>query len=733
MLVSIAPTVAAESNANETIDVWRGAPYPLGATWDGAGVNFALFSRHATKVELCLFDGMVGPGREVRIPVQEYSDEVWHCYLPSCRPGQHYGYRVHGPYEPAAGHRFNPHKLLLDPYGKAVTGGVQWDDAVYGYRIGAEEADLALDERDSAPFMPRNVVIDPAFSWGQDLRPNTPWQDTVIYELHVKGFTIQHPKVPAELRGTYAGLTHPAVLEHLHELGITAVELMPVHHFARDRQLQEKGLTNYWGYNTISFFAPDPGYSSSGSMGQQVTEFKTLVKTLHREGIEVILDVVYNHTAEGNHLGPTLSFKGIDNAAYYRLVRGDERHYFDYTGTGNTLNALNPRVLQLIMDSLRYWVLDMHVDGFRFDLAAALARGLHDVDRLHAFFDIIHQDPVLSQVKLIAEPWDVGEGGYQVGNFPVLWAEWNGEYRDTVRGFWKGDERLIGKLGYRLTGSPDLYARGGRTTYASVNFVTAHDGFTLQDLVSFNDKHNAANGENNQDGHNNNLSWNMGVEGPTKDRKITAARMKQVRNFLSTMFVSQGVPMLLAGDEMGRTQEGNNNAYCQDNEISWINWNMQPWQSELLAFTRYLIRFYKRHPVLRRRAFFHGREIRGSHVRDLAWFRPDGQEMTDADWQNPDTQALMLRLDGKGINERDERGRHVYDETLLIIINGSDRGLTFTLPPTEEGPWSVVLNTANERPRPGKNVEGGSPYELVERSLAVFRTSSQPPDDVETA
>ncbi len=573
--------------------------------------------------------------------------------------------------------------------------------------------------------MPRNVVIDPAFSWGEDVRPDVPWQDTIIYELHVKGFTAQHPRVPPDLRGTYAGLTHPAVLEHLHELGITAVELMPVHHFVRDRQLVEKGLTNYWGYNSIGFFAPDPAYSSSGSTGQQVTEFKTLVKTLHREGIEVILDVVYNHTAEGNHLGPTLSFKGVDNAAYYRLVRGDERHYFDYTGTGNTLNALNPRVLQMIMDSLRYWVLEMHVDGFRFDLAAALARGLHDVDRLHAFFDIIHQDPVLSRVKLIAEPWDVGEGGYQVGNFPVLWAEWNGEYRDTIRGFWKGEKGLVGKLGYRLTGSPDLYSFGGRTTYASVNFVTAHDGFTLHDLVSYNEKHNDANGEGNRDGHNHNLSWNMGVEGSTKDQNVAAARRKQMRNFLATLFVSQGVPMLLAGDEMGRSQGGNNNAYCQDNEISWVNWDLEPWQRELLAFTRYLIRLYKRHPVLRRRAFFHGRPIRGSEVRDLVWFRPDGAEMTEQDWQNG-TEALMLRLDGEGIDERDERGRHIFDDTLLITINGSDRKLSFILPATEaESTWSLIFNTRDAQPQPGQTVVSEGYCELAERSLALFRTPSK--------
>ncbi|MCA1556912.1 MAG: glycogen debranching protein GlgX, partial [Acidobacteria bacterium] len=556
------------------MQVWPGQPYPLGATWDGAGVNFALFSENATRVELCLFDGLDARRETMRITLPEQTDQVWHAYLPEARPGQLYGYRVHGPYKPRAGHRFNPNKLLIDPYGKAIASTVDWRDQVFGYTIGHEDEDLSFDVRDSSPFIPKCVVVDPAFSWGDDKHPRTPWHKTLIYEMHVKGFTKLHPHVPENLRGTYTGMTHPSVIEYLLSLGVTAVELLPVHQSVSGKHLSEKGLTNYWGYNSVAFFAPDVRYSSSGHLGQQVTEFKTMVKTLHREGIEVILDVVYNHTGEGNQMGPTLAFRGIDNAAYYRLVGDDSRYYMDYTGTGNTLNMTHPRTLQLIMDSLRYWVLEMHVDGFRFDLASALARELHEVDRLGAFFDIIHQDPVISQVKLIAEPWDLGEGGYQVGNFPVLWAEWNGVYRDVVRGFWRGDRGLVDNLAFRLTGSSDLYERSGRSPYASINFVTAHDGFTLRDLVSYNQKHNEANGEDNRDGTDDNISFNYGTEGPTGDPQIEAVRARQQRNFLATLLLSQGVPMLQAGDEMGRTQQGNNNPYCQDNEISWLDWSV---------------------------------------------------------------------------------------------------------------------------------------------------------------
>src|SRR5712692_5573502 len=615
------------------MNVWLGQPYPLGATWDGTGVNFSLFSQNATKVELCLFDGPNGNREIARIRMPEQTDQVWHVYLPGIRPGQLYGYRVHGSYEPQVGHRFNPAKLLLDPYAKAIAGTIRWSDALFGYTVGHAD-DLSCDERDSAGGLPKCVVVDPAFNWGNDAYPRTPWHKTLIYELHVKGFTSRHLDVPQQMQGTYAGLTCPEVIDYLHSLGITAVELMPVHQFVADKHLLDKGLTNYWGYNSIGFFAPEARYASSGTRGQQVVEFKTMVKVLHSEGIEVILDVVYNHTGEGNQLGPTLCFRGIDNAAYYRLMPDNQRYYMDYTGCGNTLDMTHPRTLQLIMDSLRYWVLEMHVDGFRFDLASALARELHAVDRLGAFFDIIHQDPVLSQAKLIAEPWDLGEGGYQVGNFPVLWAEWNGEYRDTVRRFWKGDGGLVGGLAYRLTGSSDLYGWSGRRPYASLNFITAHDGFTLADLVSYNEKHNQANGEENHDGHNHNLSWNCEVEGPTDDPAVLALRARQRRNLLATLLLSQGVPMLQAGDEIGRTQQGNNNAYCQDNEISWIDWTLNRPRQELLEFTRLLTRLFHRHPVLRRRKFFHGRQIRGSAVKDLVWFRPEGEEMSDEDWNN---------------------------------------------------------------------------------------------------
>jgi glycogen operon protein len=702
--------------------VWPGNPYPLGATWDGAGVNFALFSENATGIELCLFNNENRSRETKRIPMTEQTDQVWHVYLPEARPGQLYGYRVHGPYSPAEGHRFNPAKLLLDPYAKSIAGPIRWSDALFGYTIGHPDADLSIDERDSAEGLPKCVVVDPAFSWGQDALLRIPWHKTVIYEMHVKGFTARHPKVPKELRGTYAGLTHPAVVDYLKSLGITAVELMPVHQFVADKVLVDRGVTNYWGYNSIGFFAPESRYASTGVLGEQVAEFKTMVKTLHREGIEVIIDVVYNHTGEGNHLGPTLCFRGIDNASYYRLV-DDRRYYMDYTGCGNTLNMTHPHTLQLIMDSLRYWVTEMHVDGFRFDLASTLARELHSVDRLGAFFDIIHQDPVLSQVKLIAEPWDLGEGGYQVGNFPVLWAEWNAEYRDTVRRFWKGDGGLVGGLAFRLTGSSDLYGRGGRRPYASINFVTAHDGFTLTDLVSYNEKHNDANGEENRDGHNENLSWNCGAEGPTDNREILALRARQQRNFLATLILSQGVPMLLAGDEIGRTQRGNNNAYCQDNEISWMDWKLDRSKRELLEFTQFLIRLLHQHPVLRRRVFFQGRRIRGSEVKDLAWFKPDGKEMTDDDWNNGFARCLGLRLAGDAIEEVDSRGNRILDDTLLILLNAHHEPVNFVLPAhRRKVRWQVVFDTKEGKIKKRQRLlRGGSDYPLEARSMVLLR------------
>lgn len=706
----------------EIKEIWPGKPYPLGATWDGAGVNFALFSENAEKVELCLFDKSESDHEFIRIRLNEYTDHVWHVYLPEVRPGQLYGYRVYGPYEPDKGRRFNPSKLLFDPYAKAIAGGVQWDNTFFGYKMGNPDADLSKDDQDSAPHLPKCIVIDQAFSWGGDALLRTPWHKTLIYEVHVKGFTARHPDVPQEMRGTYAGLATPAIIDYLHSLKVSAVELMPIHHFLNDKILVDRGLSNYWGYNTVGFFAPKSRYSSSGILGQQVTEFKTMVKALHREGIEVILDVVYNHTAEGNHLGPTLSFRGIDNTSYYRLVSGNSRYYMDYTGTGNTLNMIHPRVLQFIMDSLRYWVLEMHVDGFRFDLASALARELHEVNRLSTFFDIIHQDPVLSQVKLIAEPWDIGEGGYQVGNFPVLWAEWNGRYRDTIRRYWKGDAGQVPDLAYRLTGSSDLYGESGRKPYASINFVTAHDGFTLLDLVSYNQKHNEANGEGNHDGTNENLSWNCGVEGPTSDPLVLILRARQQRNFLATLLLSQGVPMLLSGDEIGRTQQGNNNAYCQNNEISWVDWNLDKQKQDLLEFTRYMIGIVYSHPVLRRRNFFHGKKIRGSKIKDLTWFCPDGNEMTDAGWNNHDIRCFGVELNGDAIEEIDERGNPIKDDTLLILLNSHYEQISFALPLKPPGMyWDLLLDTRSDT---GKRLyqPGGEnePYELVGRSLALM-------------
>ncbi len=704
--------------------IWPGKPYPLGATWDGEGVNFALFSEHASAVELCLFDGPNGDKESRRIRLEEQTDQVWHVYIPGLWPGQHYGYRVHGPYAPHEGHRFNHHKLLIDPYAKSIAGTIEWSDAMFGYRIGDPHADLSFDTRDTAANVPKCVVIDQAFTWGGDQPPNTRWDRTVIYEVHVKGFTAQHPDIPDHMRGTYSALTTPAVIDHLLELGVTAVELLPVHHFVRDKHLADRGLTNYWGYNTVGFFSPDIRYAVSPVRGRHVREFKTMVKTLHSAGIEVILDVVYNHTSEGNHLGPTISFRGIDNTAYYRLVDDDKRYYIDYTGCGNSLNVTHPRTLQLIMDSLRYWVTEMHVDGFRFDLASTLARELHAVDRLSAFFDILHQDPTLSQTKLIAEPWDVGEGGYQVGNFPVGWAEWNGKYRDTIRRYVKGDGGQVAELAYRLTGSSDLYGISGRRPFASVNFITAHDGFTLHDLVSYNHKHNKSNGENNHDGTDDNASWNCGMEGPTNDPAVVELRERQKRNFLTLLFLSQGVPMLCGGDEIGRTQNGNNNAYCQDNEISWFNWNLDHSHLDLLAFVRSLIAFRRRHPVLRRRRFFQGRHIRGSEVKDLSWFRPDGKEMTDEDWNAGYARSLALRLAGDAIAEKDEKGRPIIDDTLLILLNAHHTPLAFTLPAHKRGiRWRPLLDTAvtGETAKPVSILKGGVQYEMEARSIAVLQ------------
>ena len=680
-------------------------------------MNFALFSEHAEKIELCLFDQ--GGRRELhRIDIREQTDQVWHCYLPEARPGLLYGYRVYGPYDPAQGLRFNHHKLLLDPYAKQIVGDLKWSDSHFGYRIGHRLEDLSFDRRDSAPGMLRSVVIDQAFTWGMDQPPRTPWHKSVFYEMHVKGFTIRHPQVPTSLRGTYAGLGTAPVVDHLLSLGVTAVELMPVHYFIDDRRLIEKGLRNYWGYNTIGFFAPESRYLATGS----INEFKTMVKTMHTAGIEVILDVVYNHTAEGNQLGPTLSFRGIDNTVYYRTLADNARYYMDYTGTGNTLNMRHPRVLQLIMDSLRYWVLDMHVDGFRFDLAATLARELHEVDRLGAFLDIIHQDPVLSQVKLIAEPWDLGEGGYQVGKFPVGWAEWNDRYRDAVRSYWKGDGGQIGELAYRITGSSDLYARSGRRPYASINFVTAHDGFTLQDLVSYNQKHNEANCEDNRDGTDNNRSWNCGAEGPTDDPAINALRAQQKRNLMVTLLLSQGVPMLLAGDAIGRTQRGNNNAYCQDNEISWLDWEAASSNSEFTALVQKVIALRKNHPVFRRRNFFQGRAIKGAGVKDILWLRPDGQEMSDEEWNQANARTLGMFLSGSSVDEMDERGQPVTDENFLLLMNAHYESVPFQLPAAaSEMTWVVLIDTSSESSRsPGLQYSSGTPYALQARSLALL-------------
>jgi glycogen operon protein len=652
-----------------------------------------LFSEAADQVELCLLNGD-DPAEltETRIPLTEVDAFVWHGYLPDVSPGQRYGYRVHGPYDPASGHRCNPAKLLLDPYGKAVTGELRWHESLFGYRF---TDPTVLNTADSAPYMPKNVVINPFFDWGDDRAPRIPYHETVIYEAHVRGLTLCHPEVPAQQRGTYAGLAHPAVIEHLTRLGITAVELMPVHQFVPEHNLEARGLTNYWGYNTIGFLAPHKAYSSSAQRGGQVGEFKAMVKDLHAAGIEVILDVVYNHTAESDHRGPTLSFRGIDNAAYYRLRDDDQRYYLDYTGCGNSLNVRHPHALQLILDSLRYWILEMHVDGFRFDLASALARELHDVDRLSAFFDLVQQDPVVSQVKLIAEPWDVGEGGYQVGNFPPLWSEWNGKYRDAVRDFWRSRPEMLPEFASRLTGSSDLYETSGRRPVASINFVTCHDGFTLTDLVSYNRKHNEANGENGADGSDDNRSWNCGVEGPSSDPAVTELRARQRRNFLATLLCSQGVPMLLAGDELGRTQHGNNNAYCQDNETSWVDWSTEAEEADLLEFARAVAELRRNHPVFRRRRFFRGHEPGTKDTGDIAWLTPSGREMMDGDWKTGYAKALGVFLNGDAITEPDPRGQRVGDDSFLLLFCADSQPTRFTLPAQKFGrSWEVVLDTA---------------------------------------
>ena len=669
--------------------LWPGTPYPLGATYDGVGTNFALFSEVAEGVELCLFDEF---GEEERFRLREVDALVWHAYLPNVGPGQRYGFRVHGPYQPSAGLLCNPNKLLLDPYAKAVEGEVRWNEALFAYRF--DDHELRNDD-DSAPYMPKGVVINPYFDWDNDRPPRTEWHETLVYETHVKGFTKLHPDIPENLRGTYAGLAHPAALAHFKKLGVTAVELMPVHQFVHDHRLVKRGLRNYWGYNSIGFLAPHNDYSSAGQTGQQVQEFKQLVKTLHKENIEVILDVVYNHTAEGNHLGPMVSMRGIDNLAYYRTMADAPRFYMDYTGTGNSLNMRHPHVLQLIMDSLRYWVLHMHVDGFRFDLASTLARELHDVDRLSAFFDLIQQDPVVSQVKLIAEPWDVGEGGYQVGNFPPLWSEWNGKYRDTVRDYWRGEDQTLPEFASRLTGSSDLYANNGRRPYASINFVTAHDGFTLHDLVSYNEKQNGANGEDNKDGESHNRSWNHGSEGDTDDLDIIALRQQQMRNFMTTLFLSQGIPMICAGDEFGRTQLGNNNGYAMDNEISWLDWDLAKENWILLEFTGRLSKLRREHPIFRRRRWFQGRRLRGADVSDIAWFTPAGHVMSEEDWDSGWSKSVGVFLNGDAIPSPDLRGEKVVDDNFFLLFNAHHEAIDFAMPPESYGAsWEVELDTA---------------------------------------
>ena len=723
------PTPAIRERTLPTYRVLTGRPYPLGATWDGLGVNFAIYSENAAWVELCLYRSDDPTHEVARLRLREVTGHVFHGYVRDLRPGQLYGYRVHGDYEPQRGLRFNAAKLLVDPYARAISGDVDWSAPVFAYPLGGAEEDLAKDEQDSGWGMPKGVVTDSTFDWESDRPPRIPWHETIIYETHVRGLTMRHPDVPEELRGTYAGLATQPVIRHLKSLGITAVELMPVHAFVDEKHIVDRGLRNYWGYNTLNYFSPEPRYARSQT-GGEVAEFKAMVRALHHAGVEVILDVVYNHTGEGNHMGPTLSLRGIDNPSYYRLVQDESRYYMDYTGTGNSLNTRHPQVLKLIMDSLRYWVLEMHVDGFRFDLASTLARELHDVDRLSAFFDTIHQDPVLSRVKLIAEPWDIGPGGYQVGNFPVLWAEWNGNYRDTVRAHWRGDTGVMGELGYRFTGSSDLYGDDGRRPYNSINFVTAHDGFTLVDLVSYEQKHNEANGEDNRDGHDHNLSRNYGVEGPSDDPEILAVRDRQRRNLLATVLLSQGVPMIYGGDEIGRTQQGNNNAYCQDNEISWYDWAIDERNLRFLEFTRRMIQLRKDHPALRRRKFFLGRAIRGLGVRDVVWFRPDGDEMSDEEWAAGWVKALGVRLDGHLVGEETEEGAPLLDDTLLILMNAHDEPVAFQLPCEPGAPeWELLLDTRDGEPpaKSGPRFPGGSSYFVEGLSLVIFRQPRSTP------
>ncbi|GAB3791075.1 glycogen debranching protein GlgX [Nocardioides ungokensis] len=705
------------------MEIWPGSAYPLGATFDGSGTNFALFSEVADRVELCLFDE---DGKETRVEVTEVDAYVWHCYLPTVQPGQRYGYRVHGPHDPARGLRCNPNKLLMDPYAKATSGEIEWDQSLFGYDFGDPDS---RNDDDSAAYMQKSVVITPFFDWEGDRRPDIPYNESFIYEAHVKGLTELHPDVPEEQRGTYSGLAHPAVTEHLTKLGVTAIELMPVHQFVQDSTLQEKGLRNYWGYNTLGFFAPHADYAANREHGQQVQEFKSMVKAMHLAGIEVILDVVYNHTAEGNHLGPTLSFRGIDNAAYYRLVEDDEQYYMDYTGTGNTLNVRHPHSLQLIMDSLRYWVTEMHVDGFRFDLAATLAREFYDVDRLATFFELVQQDPVVSQVKLIAEPWDIGPGGYQVGNFPPQWTEWNGAYRDTVRDFWRGEPSL-GEFASRLAGSSDFYEHSGRRPVASINFVTAHDGFTLRDLVSYNEKHNDANGEDNNDGESHNRSWNHGVEGPTDDPEVLQARAREQRNFIATLLLSQGVPMILHGDELGRTQDGNNNTYAQDSEISWVHWDRA--DTPLVEFTAAVSRLRKEHPTFRRKRFFTGSTVRtgdGERLNDIVWLHLDGRPMEDADW-NGGSQAIGMYLNGNGIAGLDERGQAITDDHFLLYFN-ADGPAEVTLPPDEyAAAWDVVIDTGGGADDASTH-QAGSTFPLETHSVVVLRQHSAPEAEID--
>lgn len=705
-----------------SIKIYPGDPFPLGATWDGEGVNFAIYSESATGITLCLFHSVEADHEALTIKMVERTEYIWHVYLPDVKPGQLYGYRVHGPYEPHNGHRFNHNKLLIDPYAKAIAGNIIWNNALFGYEIGHEDEDLSFSNTDSAPYAPKSVVIDPNYDWEGDKLLRTPLYKSIIYETHVKGFTELHPEIPEDIRGTYAALGHPVTISYLKELGITAIELMPVHYFLTDRYLEDKELTNFWGYNTLAYLAPDHRYSSRGMLGEQVFEFKDMVKALHRAGIEVILDVVYNHTGEGNQMGPTLSMKGVDNALYYRLA-DDKRYYMDYTGTGNTLNARLPSVLRLIMDSLRYWVLEMHVDGFRFDLASTLARELHEVNRLSSFFDVIHQDPVISQVKLIAEPWDVGEGGYQVGNFPPGWSEWNGKYRDCMRDFWRGADSVLGEFAERFTGSSDLYQGDSRRPTASINFITAHDGFTLNDLVSYNEKHNEANGEENNDGESHNRSWNCSIEGETEDPLVNKLREKQKRNFLTTLFLSQGVPMLVAGDELSRTQKGNNNAYCQDNEVSWIDWEAA--DKNLMEFTKKLIHLRTIHPVFCRRRWFQGIRIKGgNNVEDIAWFLPDGNEMTEEHWNQGFAKTVAVYLNGHGIRSVDEKGERIKDTSFYVIFNAHYGSLQYKLPDKKYGEtWIRILDTHENyiSEENGEVYEFGQQVKIKSRSVVLLK------------